>query len=154
MRKREKKMTRMKKIGAVVTAIAAGIVFAATPGIRATAQASGLMGAKLATDGGEPGKDYMAYLKALQNKDGATLRKMAEIPAGTSDKDLKDQMEMMSAMTPTDQRIMSAKTNKDTAVLKVTGTLEGKSQYGTIEMKKKGGLWKITKEEWGDKWKK
>jgi predicted DNA-binding ArsR family transcriptional regulator len=108
----------------------------------------------LAADGGGPGKDYMTYLKAVQNKDGAALRKMAEIPAGTSDKELREQMEMMSAMTPTDQKIVSATTNKDTAVLKVTGRMEGKKQYGTIEMGKKGGVWKITKEDWSEKEKK
>ncbi len=59
-------------------------------------------------------------------------------------------MEMMSAMTPTDQKIVSGTMNKDTAVLKVIGKMEGKKQYGTIEMKKKGGLWKITKEGWSD----
>ena len=143
-------MMKMKSVFKVVTAVAASMVFMATAGVKVTAFAAEAKGAKLSADGGEPGKDYMTYLKALQKKDGATIRKMAEVPAGTSDKDLKGQMDMMADMTPTDQKIMSGTINKDTAVLKVTGKLEGKKQYGTIEMKKKGGVWKITKEDWSE----
>ncbi len=58
---------------------------------------------------------------------------------------------MMSAMTPADQKIVSGTMNKDTAVLKVTGRLEGKKQYGTIGMQKKGGVWKITNEDLSEK---
>jgi len=140
---------KMKSIFKVVIAVALSTVFMAA-GIQGTAFAAGAKGSKLQAGGGEPGKDYMTYLKALQKKDGATIRKMAEVPAGTSDKELKEQMEMMSAMTPTDQKIVSSTMNKDTAVLKVIGKLEGKKQYGTISMQKKGGVWKITKEEWSD----
>ncbi len=67
-----------------------------------------------------------------------------------SDKELKDQMDMMAAMTPTDQKIVSGTLKGDTAVLKVTGTLDGKKQYGTIGMRKKSGVWKITKEDWSE----
>ncbi|MBI5100694.1 MAG: hypothetical protein HZB33_02475 [Nitrospirae bacterium] len=99
---------------------------------------------------GEPGKDYMARLKAVRKRDGAMVRKLAEIPPGTSDKDLKEQMEMVAAITPTDQKIVSGTMNSDKAILKVTGKLEGKKQYGTIEMQKKGGVWKIKKEDWSE----
>lgn len=143
-------MTKMEGVVKIVIAVAVCMAFMATAGVRTTALAAEVKGTKLPVDGGEPGKDYMTYLKALQKKDGATIRKMAEVPAGTSDKDLKGQMEMMAAMTPADQKINSGTINKDTAVLKVTGKLEGKKQYGTIEMKKKGGLWKITKEDWSE----
>jgi hypothetical protein len=116
---------------------------------------SGLRGIATAADekSGEASKDYMTYLNALQKRDGATIRKMAEV-GPVSDKELKEQMDMMSAMTPTNQKIMSATTNKDTVVLKIIGKLEGKKQYGTIEMHKKGGVWKITKEDWSENEKK
>jgi len=144
-------MTKMKGVFKVVIAVAVSMVLMAAAGVNVTAESKGT---KLPADGGEPGKDYMTYLKALQKKDGATIRKMAEVPPGTSDKDLKGQMEMMGAMTPTDQKIVSGTMNKDTAVLKVTGKLEGKKQYGTIGMQKKGSVWKITKEDWSEKEKK
>ena len=105
-------------------------------------------GIKLPADGGEPGRDYTTYLKALQKRDGATIRKMAEVPPGTSDKELKEQMEMMSAMTPSDQKIVSGSLSGNTATLNVTGILEKKKHYGTIELQRKGGVWKITKEDW------
>jgi hypothetical protein len=57
---------------------------------------------------------------------------------------------MMSAMPPTDRKIISATMQKGTAVLRVTGTLEGKKQYGRIEIQKKGGVWKIAKEDWSE----
>ncbi len=147
-------MTKMKGVFRIVIAAAVSMVLIAAAEVGTTAFAAGAKGAKLPADGGEPGKDYMTYIKALQKKDGATIRKMAEVPAGTSDKELKDQMDMMSAMTPNDQKIVSGTINKDTAVLKVTGKLENKKQYGTIEMQKKGGVWKITKEDWSEKEKK
>ena len=145
---------KVKSLFKVFTVAAAVVVMMAMVGIQGKAFAAEAKGTKLPADGGEPGKDYMTYVKAVHKKDGATIRKMAEVPAGTSDKDLKGQMDMMAGMTPTDQKIMSGTMNKDTAVLKVTGKGEGKKQYGTIEMKKKGGVWKITKEDWSDKEKK
>ena len=147
-------MIRVKNSIKVFTVLMAVVVMIALAGIQGKAFAADVKATKLPADGGEPGKDYMTYIKALQKKDGATIRKMTEVPAGTSDKDLKGQMEMMTAMTPTDQKIMSTAMNKDTAVLKVTGKLEGKKQFGTIEMQKKGGVWKITKEDWSEKEKK
>jgi hypothetical protein len=150
---RREKM-KVKNVFRVVIATAASMVFLATAGVKATALAAGAEDTKLAADGGEPGKDYMTYLNALQKKDGATIRKMAEVPPGTSDNDLRGQMEMMSAMTPTDQKIVSATLDQSTAVLRVTGKLEGKKQYGRIEMQKKGGVWKITKEDWSEQEKK
>jgi len=140
----------MKSVFRIVIATAVGMMLVA--GVCGAAFAAGVT--KLPADGGEPGKDYMTYVKAVHKKDGATIRKMAEVPPGTSDKELKEQMEMVAAITPTDQKILSGTMDKDTAVLKVTGKMEGKKQYGTIEMKKKGGVWKITKEDWSEKEKK
>jgi len=136
----------------MVATLAAIMVLTVFMGIQGVASAAA-KGTKLPADGGEPGKDYMTYIKALQKRDGATIRKMAEVgPA--SDKELKEQMEMVAAMTPTDLKIASGTLNGDAAVLNVTGMQEGKKQYGTIEMKKKGGVWKITKEEWTESQKK
>lgn len=144
-------MTKMRSVLKIVIAVAVSMVFMATAGVKTTAFAAGAKGTKLPADGGEPGKDYMTYVKAVHKKDGATIRKMAEVPPGTSDKDFKGQMEMAAAITPTDQKIVTGTMNKDTVVLKVTGKLDGKKQYGTIEMQKKGGVWKIRKEDWSEK---
>ncbi len=137
---------KLRSVFKIIILVAATVAFMAT-GVQATALAADAKVTKLPADGGEPGKDYMKYLKALKKKDGATIRKMAEV-GSVSDKELKEQMDMMSAMTPTNQKIVSGTMDKDTAALKVIGKLEGKKQYGTIELQKKGGVWKITKEEW------
>ena len=143
-------MKRARNLFKVVLAAVVIMSFMmAVDGQRATfaAEAKGI---KLPADGGEPGRDYMTYVKAVHKRDGATIRKMAEIPAGTSDKQLKAQMEMAAAMTPTDQKIISGSINKNTATLNVTGVLDKKKQYGAIELQKKGGVWKITKEAWSE----
>ncbi len=145
-----REMKRMKSIFKILIVMAVSMVFMVSAGVKLTAFAAEAKGMKLPADGGEPGKDYMTYVKAVHKKDGATIRKMAEVPPGTSDKDFKAQMEMAAAITPTDQKIVSGTIDKDTAVLKVTGKMEGKKQYGTITMQKKGGVWKIKKESWSE----
>lgn len=137
----------------MVTTLTAVMILAMAMGIQGSAFAGAAKGGKLPADGGEPGKDYMTYVKALQKRDGATIRKMAEV-GPVSDKELKEQMDMMAAMTPSDIRIVSGTLNTDTVVLEVTGMQDGKTQYGTIGMKKKGGVWKITKEDWTETQKK
>lgn len=134
-------MTKAGRTFKAVMTLAAVTIFMMSTGMQVKA---------IAEDGGAPGKDYKTYLNALAKRDGAMIRKMAEVPPGTSDEELKGQMDMMAAMTPSDQAIVSAKINKDAAVLKVTGKLEGKKQYGTIGMRKKGGVWKITSEDWSE----
>lgn len=134
-------------------AFAVMMVLAVVLTLQGAAFAAGAKGSTLAAGGGEPGKDYLTYVKALQKRDGATIRKMAEV-GPVSDKELKEQMDMVAGMMPTDIRIVSGTLSADTAVLNATGMLDGKKQYGTIEMKKKGGVWKSTKEDWSEKPKK
>ncbi len=147
---RRKEMIKIKSVFTAVIVAAACMVLMAAAGTKGTVFAASAEGSKLPADGGEPGKDYMSYVKAVHNRDGATIRKLAEVPPGTSDEELKGQMGMAAAMTPTDQKIVSGTMNEDRAVLKVTGMLEGKQQYGKVEMQKRGGVWKITKEEWSE----
>jgi hypothetical protein len=141
-------MKRVEKLVAVVSAVAVIMVFLTAGDGFLSVCSAGVKGSALSADGGEPGKDYMTYVKAVEKRDGATIRKMAEVPPGTSDKDLKEQMEMVAAMTPTGQKIVSGSMSGNKATLNVTGMLEGKKQYGTIDLQKRGGVWKITKEDW------
>ncbi len=138
-------MVKAKSLFGILVAVAAVMLAA---GVFGTAFAGG-KGAKLPANGGEPGRDYMKYVKAVEKRDGATIRKMAEV-GQVSDKEFKEQMEMAAMLTPSNQRIISGTADEDTAVLKVTGTLEGKKQYGTVQMQKKDGVWKITKEDWSE----
>jgi hypothetical protein len=142
-------MTKTKSVFTVFVALAASMIILTAWG-RGTAPAAASSAAKLPADGGEPGKDYMTYVKAVHKRDGVTIRKMAEVPPGISDKEFREQMEMAAAITPKDQKILAGTINKDKALLKVTGILDGKKQYGAIEMQKKGGVWKITKEDWSE----
>ncbi len=143
-------MKSVKNVFKFILAAVSIMVFMAAVDGQRTIFAADAKGTKLPADGGEPGKDYMTYVKAVHKRDGATIRKMAEVPAGTSDKELKEQMEMVNALTPTDQKILSGAIDGNTATLKVTGMLEGKKNYGTVELQKKGNVWKITKENWSE----
>ena len=58
----------MKSILKIVIAVAVSMVFIATTGVETTAFAAGAKGTKLPADGGEPGKDYMTYVKAVHKK--------------------------------------------------------------------------------------
>lgn len=108
-------------------------------------------GTKLPADGGEPGKMYMAYYKALKKKDNAAMRMIMSLGPDISDMELKEQVEMMNAMTPENVKIESGYAKEDKAVLYLMGTMDGQNQYGTVGMEKKNGEWRIIKENWSDK---
>jgi hypothetical protein len=109
-------------------------------------------GKKLPADGGEPGKAYMAFDKAIRTKDAAAIRKMN--PSETkdvSDKDMSDMLELMAAMSPANVKIVEGYQSGDTAVLYLTGVEGGQKRYGTVTMKKSGGAWLPGGQKWSDK---
>ncbi|MGE5300829.1 MAG: hypothetical protein ACM3MB_07680 [Acidobacteriota bacterium] len=109
-------------------------------------------GKALPRDGGEPGKAYMAYLKAIRDKDIAALRKTA--PASkmqnATDEELQRGIEFLAAMTPADPKITRGYVKGDRAVLYLEGTQEGERQYGTVEFAREEKAWYIVKEHWGN----
>ncbi|MGE5238907.1 MAG: hypothetical protein ACM3ON_08905 [Chloroflexota bacterium] len=108
-------------------------------------------GTKLPADGGEPGKTYLRYHKALLNKDIATVRKVAPEPdAPMTEEQMRKAIEFMAELTPKDTAITEGYVQGDRAVLYLTGTFDGEKNYGTVEMIRKGGAWKIKKEMWSN----
>ena len=106
-------------------------------------------GKKLPEGGGEPGKAYGVYCKALVGKDGATIRKMApEIMGKVPEAEFKRSLDIISEMTPKDVKIVDGYGSGDRATLYVTGTLEKEKNYGTVDMVKKAGQWTIRYESW------
>jgi hypothetical protein len=108
-------------------------------------------GKALPEDGGEPGKAYKAYLKAIHDKDMAAIRKMApSLEQDISNSKLMEMVEFMAAVSPKNPRITKGYIKEDKAVLYLEATVEGKKQYGTVELIKKGTEWKAVKENWSD----
>lgn len=110
-------------------------------------------GKKLPAGGGEPGKAYMTYHKAVQNKDINTVRKLA--PAAEQDKNLTDKeineiLEFMAQLSPKNLKITEGYVKDKRAVLYLTGTVEGEKQYGTAEMILKEGTWRVLKDSWSN----
>lgn len=110
-------------------------------------------GKVLPADGGEPGKAYNAYRKAIKDKDIAALRETAP-DAGAkdmSDDDLKRIVEFMAAMSPAELKINKGYVRGDKAVLYVEGVVEGEKQFGTVEMALVNKKWFLEKESWSNK---
>jgi hypothetical protein len=109
-------------------------------------------GQKLPKGGGEPGKAYLAFEELIRKKDIAGLRKLKpQGVADMSDEDLKAGLELMAAMTPAKISIEDGYINGDGAVLYVSGSVDGKKQYGTVRMTKGDGVWRATDQKWSDK---
>lgn len=109
-------------------------------------------GKALPGDGGDPGKAYRAYLKAIRDKDITGLRSMATNVQSQSatDEDLRQMIELMAIMTPADPKITRGFVKGDRAVLYLEGTLEGEKRYGTVQFAKEKKMWRIEKEGWSN----
>lgn len=108
-------------------------------------------GTALPPDGGEPGKAYLAYLKAIREKDIAAFRTfLSPDKANLSDEELKEGLEFLAQMTPADLTIGRGFVSGDRAVMYVTGTVEKETEYGTIELKKSGAGWRMHSEKWSN----
>ena len=107
-------------------------------------------GMALPANGGEPGKAYKAHRMAILIKDIAALRRTAPEAKDLSDTDLEKMIDFMQAISPAAPRVKRGYIKGDRAVLYVEGILEGKKNYGTVELAAKGKTWYIVKENWSD----
>ncbi len=108
-------------------------------------------GEALPRDGGEPGKAYAAYLRAVRDKDIPTLRMLAPVDEQeVSERELRQMLDFMTAISPSDAKITRGYIRGERAVLYLEGILNGEKQYGTVELVRKERIWKVAKEHWGD----
>ena len=108
-----------------------------------------LKGAKLPADGGEPGKAWQAYRKAITAGDLASIRKsvVAEMAKQTEDPDFKKMLPVIQAMQPKNVKIDGGTIDGDNATLLVT-SLDEKNTTGTVTMRRESGQWKVVNESW------
>jgi hypothetical protein len=67
-----------------------------------------------------------------------------------SDSDIRESLELVSALSPKDPKITDGYAKKGRAVLYVEGVTEGERQYGTVELVKKDDMWGVVKESWSN----
>lgn len=108
-------------------------------------------GRTLPRGGGQPGKVYRAYLKAVRDRDISALRTL--VPDKTqnmSDSEMKESLEFVAGLLPKNPEIADGYAKEGRAVLYIEGTHEGEKQYGTVELVKKEKMWGIVKESWSN----
>jgi hypothetical protein len=111
-----------------------------------------LKGTPLPADGGEPGKAWMAYRKAISAGDIGAIRKsvVKDMAKQTEDPDFKKMLGVIQAMQPKKVKIKSGSVDGDTATLLVD-SLDEKNTSGTVTLQREGGQWKLAKEDWKTK---
>ncbi len=109
-------------------------------------------GQPLPAGGGEPGKVYLALHRAIAKKDVAgvlaLMRKAGRNPKDEAD--LKEGLEFMAAMQPANPKVTGGFVSGDRAVVYVVGTQEKEKEYGTIELVREEGAWRVGKQSWSN----
>lgn len=108
------------------------------------------IGEPLPAGGGEPGEAYVAWVAAIQSGDVARIRKLlpAEQAAMLDGEGVADQLAMMKEMTPSDVTVTSGSSDGETAILMVSGTMDGGTVEGEITLERTEGHWLPVSESW------
>lgn len=113
-------------------------------------------GKKLAADGGEPWKAYMAMQKAIETGKPAEVRKhMAKSVQTEMDsekpEDAQKMIGMLKMMQPKDLRFVEGYASADKASLSVTGVSPmdpASKAKGSVKLVKEEASWKVLDENW------
>jgi hypothetical protein len=111
------------------------------------------IGDALPADGGEPGAAFVAWCDAVHAGDMARLKALmpAEQAAMLESEDegqIKEDLEFMKMMTPTEVEVLGGSSDAETAILNVTGTMDGQAVQGEITMALTDGRWVTTDAAW------
>ncbi|MDD5543357.1 MAG: hypothetical protein PHX83_09290 [Acidobacteriia bacterium] len=107
-------------------------------------------GTPLPAGGGDPGKAYMVYHKALMEGDIPTLKTIIP-PENVKDLDGPDgkkTLELIKMMSATDIKILGGTIDGKSATLHVEGVNEGTKSTGTVKMALDGTQWRLVRESW------
>ncbi|HKO59138.1 MAG TPA: hypothetical protein VJ276_24945, partial [Thermoanaerobaculia bacterium] len=107
-------------------------------------------GTPLPSGGGDPGKAYDAYRKALIGGNIPVLRKSvaAERAKDMDSPEFKDQLKLIQAFQPKNVKVTGGAVEGDTATLLATAKDGDGTSNGTIIMVREAGAWKVSKESW------
>lgn len=120
--------------------------------LMAADQAKPAAGKALPAGGGEPGKAYMDYCKAMTSGDMAALRKLvsADRAKGMDDPDFKKMFPMIQSMMAKNIKITGGTMSATEATLNAEGTdpMGGGTSKGTISMVMEDKQWKVKEDSW------
>ena len=111
------------------------------------------IGDPLPAGGGEPGAAFVAFCDAVHAGDLARLKtlmpaeRVAMIESG-DEEEVREGLEFMKMMTPTEIEVLGGSSDGETAILNVTGTMDGQAVKGEITMSFTGGRWVTTNAAW------
>ncbi len=109
------------------------------------------IGDLLPAGGGQPGAAYLAWTEAVHSGDLDRIRALvppeqAELLEDTPE--VREELEFMRQMTPAEVTIVSGSSDGETAILDVTGTIDGEAVTGEIVLLKMADRWIATETNW------
>jgi hypothetical protein len=114
----------------------------------------GPIGDPLPAGGGEPGAAYLSWCKAVLAGDMGQLKALmppeqaAMLDDPANRESFAEDLEFMQMMTPTEVEILDGSSDGETAILHVTGVMEGETVRGEITLTKMDGRWVTTGSSW------
>jgi hypothetical protein len=109
-------------------------------------------GKPLPADGGEPGKAYMDYCKAIQAGDKAALKKLvsAERAKEMESPEFEKMFPLIQSMMAKDIKVTGGTIQNNNATLTAEGksAMGGEVSKGTIDMVLEGKQWKVAQDSW------
>ncbi len=110
----------------------------------------GPIGDLLPAGGGEPGAAYLAWVDAIHAGDVERLKALVppEQAAMLEGEDVRGDIEFIQMMTPTGVEVVGGSSDGETALLQITGTMDGESVAGEITLVHQDGLWMATGSSW------
>ncbi len=111
------------------------------------------IGDALPAGGGEPGAAFVAFCDAVHAGDMARLRTLMpaeqlEMLDGEDEEQVKEDLEFMKMMTPTEIEVLGGSSDGETAILNVKGTMDGQEVTGEITMAFTDGRWVTANASW------
>lgn len=114
----------------------------------------GPIGDPLPAGGGEPGAAYLGWCKAVLAGDMDQLKALmppeqaAMLDDPANRESFAEELEFMQMMTPTEVEILDGSSDGETAILHVTGVMDGETVRGEITLTKMDGRWLTTGSSW------
>jgi hypothetical protein len=111
------------------------------------------IGGALPAGGGEPGAAFAAWCDAVHAGDMARLKTLmpAEQVAmldGEDEEQIREDLEFMKMMTPTEIEVLGGSSDGETAILEVKGSMDGEEVMGEVTMAFTDGRWVTSEAAW------
>ncbi|MCH9646837.1 MAG: hypothetical protein K0U98_01285 [Deltaproteobacteria bacterium] len=108
------------------------------------------IGPALPEGGGEPGKTYVAWTKAVLSGDVEKMKALVppEMAEMLGAEGMDENITFMKEMTPREVKVLGGSSDGTTAILKVEGLMDGQPIRGEITMTLQGDIWLTTAESW------